>query len=328
MKRLKILFSDYLKGKSKRIEKKIIDLWYEEKEKSSSKEVSDKEAEAFSNRAWAFFLMSVNEDKKKKSLFLSLWIGYGGASVAAIGLLLIVFNLSIFKNAVHNEKPSIMAEKIISSQFTTQHNMKRVTLADGSVVHLNMETTLSLHKGMFNAHTREVWLDKGEAFFEVTKDPHRPFIVHTADNLRTRVLGTSFNIKAYRALGKQVVSVKTGRVQVSKNSGEKVLLNPDNKASFDNNTGSLTAGITDGAAAADWRTGRIVLNDAPLNEVALRLNQYYNVKLINEAQISAQTKVYFEFTVAMPLKHIARALSDIYDTKHKIENNQIILFKN
>ena len=91
---------------------------------------------------------------------------------------------------------------------------KRVTLHDGSTVILEPGGELRYDEKFLNR--REVYLS-GDAFFEVTKDASRPFLVY-ANEITTRVLGTSFRIKANKGEKEIVVAVKTGRVSVMANS--------------------------------------------------------------------------------------------------------------
>lgn len=251
------------------------------------------------------------------------------ASVAAVIALLFLITPNINRNNAYNTNQTTnLAQNTIARQFTTDKKIKRVTLADGSVVHLNMASTLSLHKGKFNKDTREVWLDEGEAFFEITKDPKRPFIVHTADGLSTQVLGTSFNIKAYSELGEQVISVKTGRVQVSKEGGNKAVLLPNNKASFNANEGTLTTGITDGNLAAEWRTGNIVFQAAKIKEVAFRLKQYHNVEVtVSNNAIHPHTQLDISFSPNTPLQQIVYEIAKIYNVRYRITDNQVKFYR-
>jgi ferric-dicitrate binding protein FerR (iron transport regulator) len=323
------LLDKYLEGNLSAEERRAVEQRVDEAHQQlNDNTLSDKEVEKSVKRLLRNVAgrMNIEIFPHRKSTSLS-WIQYGG--IAAAIALIITISLPLLKNNEANQAafPELIEQAATVQQFITDGNMKKITLADGSVVHLNMGTTLSLHKGKFNGQIREVWLEEGEAFFEVTKDTHRPFIVHTADGLSTRVLGTSFNIKAYRELGEQVVSVKTGQVQVSRESGGKVVLEANNKVSFDNGTGSLTSGLTDGSAAADWRTGNIVMDEAGLKEIALRLKQYYNVEIINDAHITTDQKVFFAFTTNTELKDVARALADIYKTQYRISNNKLILIK-
>src|SRR5690606_38970298 len=86
-------------------------------------------------------------------------------------------------------------ERMSSLQLTTPNGGQyQINLSDGTLVLLNAASTLT-YPAEFGENTREVILD-GEAYFEVTKDPEKPFIVRTAKQ-RIEVLGTSFNINAY-----------------------------------------------------------------------------------------------------------------------------------
>lgn len=252
------------------------------------------------------------------------------ASAAAVIALLITLALPLFTGDGPG-KPT--AEKgveamILSRRVEAGDAIKKVSLTDGTVAWLNKGTTLSIYKGKINAHQREIWLEEGEAFFEVAKDPSRPFIVHTADGLSTQVLGTSFNIMAYRRLGEQVVSVKTGRVQVSAAAGQTLVLDPDYKASFNADDGTLTAGRASGEDAAAWRTGSVVLQDAGLDELALRLEQYYGVKLENRGNaINPNVSLSTSFAVNTPLEVTANRIARIYDIRYTVEEGRIIFYR-
>ena len=105
-------------------------------------------------------------------------------------------------------KPEII--KVFNSGTTAQ----KLTLHDGSVVILEPGGEVRYNKKFLN--TREVYLS-GDAFFEVTKDASRPFLVY-ANEITTKVLGTSFSIKAKQGEREIVVAVKTGKVSVMANS--------------------------------------------------------------------------------------------------------------
>lgn len=88
-----------------------------------------------------------------------------------------------------------------------------ITLADGSSIFLNPQSKISYAKAFNEGSKREVYLS-GEAFFEVAKNPNKPFFVY-ANELVTKVLGTSFNVKAFPEDKNVVVKVRTGRVAVA-----------------------------------------------------------------------------------------------------------------
>lgn len=100
-------------------------------------------------------------------------------------------------------------EVVITKQGSKQ---KRITLEDGSIVTLNSGSTIRYPK-QFSKSKREVILT-GEAFFEVAKNPARPFLVY-ANELIVTVLGTSFNVRAFPEDKNVIVKVHTGRVAVA-----------------------------------------------------------------------------------------------------------------
>jgi transmembrane sensor len=83
--------------------------------------------------------------------------------------------------------------------------VKKIKLPDSSTVWLNAKTRIRVSEDFDKTTNRSIYLDDGEAFFEVAKNPARPFLVITS-SITTRVLGTSFNVKAYRNLHNATVS--------------------------------------------------------------------------------------------------------------------------
>lgn len=104
----------------------------------------------------------------------------------------------------------------------TADSLKKIVLPDGSIVLLAAQSKLSF-AGSFG-NRREVFL-VGEAFFDISRDPGKPFFVFTKD-ITTKVLGTSFRVRAYATDQKTLVTVKTGKVSVYK---REVFPNPDSK---------------------------------------------------------------------------------------------------
>lgn len=95
------------------------------------------------------------------------------------------------------------------TRFETLAEATTVNLPDGSIVTLNRNSSLSYARD-FNSKLRRVVL-QGEAFFEVTKDAHRPFVIATGEAM-VKVVGTSFNVSAYDADPDVTVTVAEGRV--------------------------------------------------------------------------------------------------------------------
>ncbi|QEC53769.1 FecR family protein [Anseongella ginsenosidimutans] len=161
----------------------------------------------------------------------------------------------------------------------------RQTLSDGSVVWLKPETWISF-PSEFAVDKREVSMS-GEAFFEVSPDVSRPFTVYSGD-LVTRVLGTSFNIKAFKNGPSAEVSVFTGQVSVSlpsqsdKGGKEELLLVKDEKAVFLQSEKQLKKQPYSTKKQPElniWKKNTISFNDAPVSQVVKVLNEEFDVSL-------------------------------------------------
>src|SRR5690606_27701037 len=131
--------------------------------------------------------------------------------IAAV--LLLVLGLGITVETLIPEETTTRPAEIVSfEEFTTPPGVKSsITLGDGSKVLLNSGSSLKYVKG-FGTDLREVFL-VGEAFFEVSRDSIRPFIVRTGE-ISTTALGTSFNIEAYKDENLNI-SLLTGKVAVA-----------------------------------------------------------------------------------------------------------------
>jgi transmembrane sensor len=159
------------------------------------------------------------------------------------------------------------------------------TLSDGSKVELNANTSLFVENGRTE---RRVHLDSGEAFFVVSKDKSRPFIVETPAG-SVRVTGTRFNVLSETA-SELVVTVEEGRVEVRPGQGRDVttpdpfVLTPGDKLSSEQAGTRLTplsSGEVEDALA--WRNGQIVCSGMPLSEVLARFAHYHGVRITTTA---------------------------------------------
>lgn len=150
-----------------------------------------------------------------------------------------------------------------------------LVLSDGTRVFLNSESELRypIH---FAGSAREVEL-KGEAFFDVTRDPANPFIVKTG-KMTTRVLGTSFNVSAYMDDFSIKTTLFSGRVEISVNETPlKRELVPGMQARWTVDSDEIEVKRVNLDVQSLWRDGIIVLDDDELEEVMRMLSRWYNV---------------------------------------------------
>ena len=175
------------------------------------------------------------------------------------------------------------ATKVISTFYNTNkvyadnlNQGKEVVLPDGTKVYLNSESYLSYPK-KFAANERRVEL-KGEAFFDVTKNKEKPFIIESND-AEVKVLGTSFNVDASLPNNEIQVYVKTGLVQLARknNQNDKILINPGDVGTLTNTF--IEKIKNDNANIIAWKTKEIVFDDDDLSYVINTLNKAYNVNI-------------------------------------------------
>lgn len=253
---------------------------------------------------------------------------YAGSAAAVIALLFVLFTSPFIKNISRTDSYASLSDlPSIEKQFITDNEMKKIVLADGSTIFLNQGTTISLRKGKFNAHAREIWLDEGEAFFDVKREVNRPFIVHTPNGINTQVLGTSFNIRAYAELEEQIISVNTGRVQVFDKKENLIILDPDHKVSVNKINNQFVPGKTNALNISAWRSGTIVLEQATIKEVAFRLKQAFNIELIYSPAVNENARIVTSFTINTPQEEVLNTICKLYNVKYNRKNNTVELIK-
>ena len=154
---------------------------------------------------------------------------------------------------------------------------KRSTLilADGSKVYLNSGSSL-VYPAVFAKDKREVYLD-GEAYFEVSKEARRKFVVQTAYKA-VEVLGTKFNVSVDKRQSLFEAVLVTGKIGLESNTG-KIELIPNQYYGYDPDSGQDELKTVDTRDYISWIEGRLRFNREPLDKVIHRLEKSYNIKI-------------------------------------------------
>ena len=151
-------------------------------------------------------------------------------------------------------------------------------LSDGTRVHLNAMSNFK-YPVRFGGNKREVELS-GEAFFEVTKDKSRPFVIRTA-GMNVEVLGTTFNLNAYENNEKIVTTLVEGSVKInSQITHESRLLSPDEQATFDVSNGQTEIKKVDVNLYTAWKDGNLIFYDARLEDIMTTLSRWYSANVL------------------------------------------------
>ena len=221
------------------------------------------------------------------------------------------------------DSPPLVAEQRFD---TARGERKLAALADGSRIELNTGSTL---RAAIGAGAREVWLDRGEAYFSIAKRDGQRFIVHAGDRTIT-VLGTKFNVR--REGGKLVLSVIEGRVSLADantgSTGRAVVVTGGDRAVADGASTVVTADLGDRIAqAASWRDGVLTFDQSTLAEAAAEFNRYNTVQVEVTDPALAQEKMIGRFRTNEP-DAFARAAAQILGARAEIGNDRIILSRN
>jgi transmembrane sensor len=202
---------------------------------------------------------------------------------------------------------------------------RTIPLADGTDVELN---TRSAIRASVTKAERRVWLDRGEAFFQVAHDPDHPFVIF-AGAKRITVLGTKFSVR--RDGARTTVSVLEGRVRID-DAGSPM----DASANSTTITGGTLA-VSDGAStivtqgsrsrvedALAWRSGMLKFDHVPLSDVAREFNRYNRRQIIVNDGAAAAIPIGGVFQ-ASNIDAFARLLRDAYHLKITENSGQILI---
>jgi ferric-dicitrate binding protein FerR (iron transport regulator) len=197
----------------------------------------------------------------------------------------------------------------------------KLTLSDGSTVMLNAGSRIR-YPEKFNRETRSVTLLDGEAFFDVKHNDEKPFVVETPGT-QTQVLGTAFNIQAYQEFKEVKVTVLRGKVAVKETGEHKpVLLLPDEQVIVNTITGYQSKKHINANESIGWLQGKFLFRNETLMNVALILQNSYNVKIEFKEESTKEIRFTANFNSTDSLEKIlfaiAKANGITYSIKDKI----------
>jgi transmembrane sensor len=260
---------------------------------------------------WNNFLPLLKPEKSKFSV--SYRTLYTWAAAAAVILLFIGIGSSLlFQKLFNGDKLSADSYTYI---FSPRGQRTRVVLPDKTKVWLNSETSLK-YPANFNQTSREVTIE-GEAFFEVEKNPKKPFLVN-ASEIKLKVYGTSFNVKAYpgesdieATLVEGKLSITTPDPKTNNRDDKEIFLKPKEKFIFTKAIRETSKPLADNTSQAQpedkpagqvkpatilvpetisiknddavkevsWKDGKLIFKEETFENLAIRLERWYDVKI-------------------------------------------------
>ena len=225
-------------------------------------------------------------------------------------------------NLVYKDSLVQAVEKAVFNKVTVPRGGEfKLTLSDGTVVHLNSETVLS-YPVRFAGDTREVELH-GEAYFEVAKERERPFWVDFREGT-VRVLGTQFNVKAYGG-EEAVATLVHGKVEVARGQ-EAVVLHPGEQCRIAaGEAHALIVGKADLMSTLAWKNGEFVFKDASLEQVIDELARWYNVEMMYDHSLFRESRVHIYMNRSQTLDEALDMLSKAWNIRYERQGTKVWL---
>lgn len=324
---LQQIFRRYQQKQSDDQERELVDRWYDATGGENRPAWMDKKhVQDAKKQTWQKMKANLGLEQAPASIepaplirrIRPLWRYAVAAMVIGLG----VWSLLHWLTPVQQVRPSYgQLETYTAEQGVRKH----LQLPDGTEVWLNNGSALRVRKAAPGDSSREVWLTEGEAYFQVAKDQHKPFIVHV-DSLQTRVLGTAFNICAYRALPQLTVVVTEGKVQIGNTQRVLDTLTSNMQLTYQATTGEFTTIQKNVASQNGWWNNRFVLDKASFNELALRLKLRYNITLTSNNRRIQETAFTANFPQAASLENVLETLCTLYSTHYSRKENTIIVY--
>lgn len=226
------------------------------------------------------------------------------------------------KNLAFNQTPSqvtTLFRKVKMMEISTPRGKDcELTLPDGSKVWLNADSKISFPE-RFVGQERNVKIE-GEAYFEVTKDAERPFVV-TTDYLTTTVHGTVFNVNAYSAKTASV-TLLNGSVAVKPTNGKEQLITPGQTAQCDAQ-GGLHVSEVDTYPLTQWKEGFFYFNNERLLDIMMELGRWYNVSVVFEHEEDMNLRLHFVAEHKESLRDILKRINDLGVVKVSMEKDHV-----
>ncbi len=251
-----------------------------------------------------------DEIKRTRQL---LWLKRG---IAASVILLVSLGVWQFAYKVTPDRSPFVVE-------VKSGDKAKLILPDGSAVKLNSAS--SLVYDFSDSGKRNVILT-GEAFFEVTKDKSKPFIVQVGE-LNIEVLGTSFNVSSYGEDSFIETSLLEGSIKLySKNLPHAYQLNPSEKAIYNTKTKTIQIKSTKNGYETAWMQDRLVFESEPLERVIDKIERWYGITIDLQCPEIARDKISGSFS-GEQLMYVLEALKIQYNVDYSIRGDDVVIKK-
>lgn len=217
-----------------------------------------------------------------------------------------------------------MASQAMLAECHVENGQTKVLLlSDGTQVRLNAGSSLFYPQRFSRLFSRrDVYLD-GEAHFDVAENRSQPFVVHVG-NLKVKVLGTHFNVKAYPAEELVTTTLEQGRVKVY---GDKIAMTllPDEQAVYNRISGKMTKRSVDSGNYNQWMKGKLLFDQTPLKVIIADLQRRYDVSIKATPAVDLSRRFTMAFRADEGVGDVMRVLEKISGNLNYIHQHHTII---
>lgn len=240
---------------------------------------------------------------------------------AAVFLILVVSTLIISRIFLNQSVP-VITEVLVPNGTT-----REIVFPDSSIVFLDSGSFLT-YNDHFGDKLREVNLE-GEGYFEITRNPQIPFIVHAGDAV-IKVIGTKFNVRAWKLSHMVKVVVEEGKVLFySKDDSEdkSVIIAKNQLSTLPENGKPQKPQVVDVSQYLSWMNHAMVFQNVTLNEVLQQLERWYDLTISIEDKSLLFVPVTINITGQHPVDTYLSLIGSIFGMKYKIAGNNVSFSK-
>jgi transmembrane sensor len=262
--------------------------------------------------------------KRTNSYFFNHILENGSFRVAAIITMALIASFLLFRTDVKQEEEPVVKVNMVTKSAPYGQRLT-TTLPDGSTVKLNSGSTITYPEIFLQV--REVKLE-GEAFFEIKRNTDWPFVVET-DNIRTEVMGTSFNVRNYGGNSGIEVALLSGKIQVNLLSDndlilDRVILEPMHMAVLNKNNKGLYEKSFTYNQVLGWKDNLLSFRNAGIDEILETLERWYGVNFVVRKKFGKEKDFNAEY-YNKSLLQILEGVSYSFDFKFTIDDKTVTI---
>ncbi|HWV68347.1 FecR family protein [Chitinophaga sp.] len=307
--KIRQLFKKYLLGHSSGQENQLIEQWYGSFDAEALPEMDEAEQEHIKREIWGNIQPQIEVAK-------TFYLTRGWKRAAAAVLLLAGAGAGWYLLG-HRTSASW------TTYATRTGERKTIRLNDGSVVMLNAGSTIRIPDNL--SKERKLDLVDGEAFFDVASNPHVPFIVESGP-LQTTVLGTSFNIAAYKEVHTLSIGVVSGKVSVAGKATPAYILEHNQELVYNKDNGQVKVAPAD-ELLTGWKDGKLVFNDVTFHDMVVLMEKNFGITITTTQEHVRTTRYTTELPTDMEPAKAAQVLAAIHHLKVRTINQHTVIYE-